>query len=187
MKKLLFHICCAPCATYVSRERLAPRYELTWYFYNPNLLSAEEYERRLDAVRQMADQFSWPLIIEPYDHAPWQAFADCRAADPERGLRCRLCYADRLARTARLAREKGFDLFGTSLAVSPYKDTAAILSLGQSLAAAGGPAWLAEDLQSDNAFRNSQALARELGLYRQKFCGCEYSLNPQTCVIPSAV
>ncbi|MFA5184218.1 MAG: epoxyqueuosine reductase QueH [Patescibacteria group bacterium] len=183
MKKLLLQICCAPCGTYVSRERLAPFYELTWYFYNPNLLSQAEYDRRLEAVQSMADRFGWPLIIEPYDHQPWRELTAGRAADPERSERCRLCYRDRLARTAQLAAARGFDLFGTTLAVSPYKDTAAIRRLGQELAALSDLDFLSEDLQADEAYRKSQALARELGLYRQKFCGCEYSLTPQACLI----
>ena len=184
MPRLLLQICCAPCGTYISRERLASRYDLTWYFYNPNLVSQLEYDRRLEAVQSMAEKFDWPLVIVPYDHQPWQDLTCGRATDPERGERCRLCYRDRLARTARFAKDQGFDLFGTTLAVSPYKDTAAILSLGRALADESGVGFLAEDLQADDAYRQSQDLAKELGLYRQKFCGCEYSLTPKYSLMP---
>lgn len=179
MKSLLLQVCCAPCGTYTSSERLAPRYGLTWYFCNPNLVSQEEYDRRLEAVQAVATRFNWPLIVEPYEHKTWQMMACRRSADPERGARCQLCYHGRLAQTARLAREKGFDMFGTTLLVSPYKDTAAILAMGCSLADAAGPKFLAEDFQADDGYRRSQKMARELGLYRQKFCGCEYSLSPE--------
>ena len=176
MKKLLLQICCAPCGTYISRDRLAPRFDLTWYFCNPILISREEYDKRLAAVKLMAAKFSWPLIIEPYDHESWSGFASCRASDPERGGRCRLCYRDRLLKTAKLARDKEFDLFSTTLLVSPYKDTEAIAEIGRELAAEYDLEFLAEDFQAEDGYRRSQNLARELGLYRQKFCGCEYSL-----------
>lgn len=177
MKRLLLQVCCAPCGTYISYERLAPRYDLTWYFCNPNLLSLDEYERRLEAVQNMAAKFGWPLLIEPYQHTAWQEFACARAADPERGERCRLCYRDRLEKTALLAQAQGFDLFGTTLLVSPYKDTEAILRIGQECSAAACLDFLAENFQADDGYRRSQNLAKELGLYRQKFCGCEYSLH----------
>jgi predicted adenine nucleotide alpha hydrolase (AANH) superfamily ATPase len=83
-----------------------------------------------------------------------------------------------LVRTAQLARRQKFDLFGTTLLVSPYKDTAAINQIGQELAQTLGLPFLSEDFQADDGYRQSQNLARELGLYRQKFCGCEYSLSP---------
>ncbi len=180
MKKLLLQVCCAPCGTYTSLERLAPRYDLTWYFYNPNLLSQEEYDKRLAAVKFVAEKFNWPLIVEPYDHAPWREKACPHAASPERGTRCLICYHDRLAKTAAFAKENGFELFGTTLLVSPYKDTAAILALGHSLSVSSGVEFLAEDFQSDDGYRRSQELAKDLGLYRQKFCGCEYSLPPKS-------
>lgn len=178
MKKLLLQICCAPCGTYISRDRLSSRYDLTWYFCNPNLVTPEEYDKRLAAVKLMAAKFSWPLIIEPYDHESWLALTAGRSSDPERGQRCQICYRDRLTRTAKLAKDRGFDLFGTTLLVSPYKDTTAILNIGRELAAEYGLEFLAEDFQADDGYRRSQELARELGLYRQKFCGCEYSLPP---------
>ncbi len=177
MPRLLLHICCAPCGTYISRDRLLPRYNLTWYFYNSNLNTLEEYKKRLTAVRLMSEKLNIPLIVEPYDHETWQAKVKGRERDPERSLRCQICYRDRLTKTAALAKEKGFDLFGTTLLVSPYKDTKAICALGCELAAKTGVRFLDEDFQADNGYQKSQALAKELGLYRQKFCGCEYSLN----------
>ncbi|MFA6994974.1 MAG: epoxyqueuosine reductase QueH [Patescibacteria group bacterium] len=177
MKKLLLHICCAPCGTYISRDRLAPRYDLTWYFYNPNLVSLDEYEKRLAPVKLMADKFAWSLIVEPYVHSSWLKLTCGRSTDPERGERCRLCYRDRLTRTAALAKENKFDFFGTTLLVSPYKDATAIRAISRELSQEYGVNFLDEDFQADNAYRRSQKLAKELGLYRQKFCGCEYSLN----------
>lgn len=177
MKKLLLQICCAPCGAYISRERLKPHYDLTWYFCNPNLVSQEEYDKRLEMVRMMAEKYDIPLIIDPYEHEEWKKTACTRAADPERGERCRFCYRDRLARTARLAKENGFDIFGTTLLVSPYKDAAAIIEIGKELEEMSEVEFLNMDFQADDGYRRSQELAKELGLYRQKFCGCEYSLS----------
>lgn len=177
MPRLLLHICCAPCGTYITRDRLQPFYDLSWYFYNPNLNTKEEYDRRLEYVKLMADKLSVPLIVEPYEHASWQAAVVGGENDPERGRRCQICYRDRLEKTALLAKAQGFDLFGTTLLVSPYKDTAAIRAIGRELADSIGPGFLAEDFQAEDGYRRSQELAKELSLYRQKFCGCEYSLK----------
>ena len=177
MKKLLLHICCAPCGTYISRDRLAPDYDLTWYFYNSNLNSPAEYDERLYYVQLMADKFNFPLIVEPYDHVTWQTKISGQENCPERGACCLICYRDRLVKTARLAKDQGFDLFSTTLLVSPYKDAAAINNISRSLSADYGVTFLDQDFQADDGYRRSQALAKELGLYRQKFCGCEYSLK----------
>lgn len=173
---LLLHVCCAPCSAYISRERLLPNYNLTWYFYNPNLNSQEEYERRLAAVKLVAKKFNIPLIIEPYNHKNWLTQVRGYENDPEKGRRCRICYRDRLEKTARLAKNKKFDFFGTSLLVSPYKDALAIKKMGLDFSTDYQVKFLAEDFQANNGYQKSQNFAKELGIYRQKFCGCEYSL-----------
>lgn len=175
MKKLLLQICCAPCGTYITTERLMPDFQVTWYFCNPNLVSPEEYDKRLEMVKLMAEKYSIPLIIEPYQHQDWKKMTCGREDDPERGERCRLCYRDRLVKTAALAKNNNFDIFGTTLLVSPYKDDAAIRLIGGELAAVTGIAFLDMDFQANDGYRRSQELAKELELYRQKFCGCEYS------------
>ena len=173
--RLLFHICCAPCATYLSVNRLMPRYDLTWYFYNSNLCDREEYDKRLKAVEAMAEKFKIKLIIKPYDHKAWLLKVKGLESDPERGSRCRICYQDRLLKTIELAKNQGFDFFSTSLLVSPYKDSEALKNISRALASEYKIKFLEEDLQSDNAYSKSQALAKELGIYRQKFCGCEFT------------
>ncbi len=175
--KLLLHVCCSPCATYSSYEKLAPRYDLTWYFDNSNLASRQEYDKRLSYVQLMAEKFGWPLLVEPYRHESWQTLVCSREHDPERGARCQICYKSRLLSTAKRAASSGFDYFSTSLLVSPYKDTEKIHSLGRELAEAFNSAFLDFDFQADDGYRRSQEMAKALGLYRQKFCGCEYSLQ----------
>lgn len=175
--RLLLHICCAPCSAYISHDLLLPNYNLTWYFYNSNLNSREEYERRLEAVKIVAEKFKISLIVEPYNHEPWLKAVNGRELDAERGARCQICYRDRLEKTAQLAAIKKFKFFSTSLLVSPYKDTAKIKKIGVSLADDYKIKFLATDFQANEGYTKSQNLAKELGIYRQKFCGCEFSLK----------
>lgn len=175
--KLLLHICCAPCGAYVSRDILAPQYDLTLYFYNSNLNTQEEYDKRLQAVKDLAAQYQWPLIVEPYNHLTWQQSVSGREQDAEKGPRCQVCIVDRLDKTAALAKKLGFTIFSTTLLVSPYKDSNFIRHQGGATAKRWGVDFLAADFQASGAYSKSQALAKELGFYRQKFCGCEYSLR----------
>lgn len=173
---LLLHICCAPCSAYISQALLMPKYELTWYFCNPNLNSLAEYNLRLEAVKKVATKFNIPLIVETYKHKTWLGLVRGHEKDSERGERCKLCYRDRLEKAAALAKKNNFTYFTTSLLVSPYKDADAINKIGHELSEKFGVAYLAENFQADDAYRKSQNLAKELGIYRQKFCGCEFSL-----------
>ncbi|MFZ4631660.1 MAG: epoxyqueuosine reductase QueH [Patescibacteria group bacterium] len=174
---LLLHICCAPCSTFISRDILLPSYDLTWYFLNPNLNSQEEYDKRLEAVKLMAEKYNIPLIVEPYDHSGWLSLVNGHENDKERGQRCQICYYNRLIQTAELAKQKEFTYFSTSLLVSPYKDKKIINKICTKLAKKNKIKFLNLDFQANDAYRKSQELAKKLGIYRQKFCGCEFSLR----------
>ncbi len=174
---LLLHVCCAPCSAYISQAILQTKYELSWYFCNSNLNTLDEYNLRLEAVKFVALKYNIPLLIEPYEHLIWQALAKGREQDLERGERCHLCYRERLVRAARLAKKKNFNFFSTSLLVSPYKDTKVINIIGKELAKEYNIKFLDENFQADNGYRKSQEFAKDLGIYRQKFCGCEFSLK----------
>jgi len=174
-KRLLLHVCCAPCSAYISRDILAPEFNLTLYFYNSNIDSLVEYEKRLASVKDLATKYKWPLIIEPYDHEAWLIKVKGRELDPERGARCLICYRDRLEKTARLAKARGFKIFTTSLLVSPYKDSVAIKNIARELATELDLSFLEKDFQSDDGFAKSQALAKELDFYRQNYCACEFN------------
>ena len=174
---LLFHICCAPCAAYSTQALLAPVYRVTWFFYNPNLSSAAEYDRRLEAAVKAAKILGVRLIAVPYEASAWREMVKGHETDPERGERCRLCYRERLIKAYEFAKANNFNCFSTSLLVSPYKDGAAIRRICSELAAAGKPAFLDLDFQADDGFRKSMDWAKERDLYRQKYCGCEFSLR----------
>ena len=173
--KLLLHVCCAPCSSYISKEILMPEFDLTFYFYNSNIDSLEEYERRLGCVRQFAQTNGIPLIVEPYEHQDWLTKVSGHESDPERGARCLICYRDRLEKTVKLAKEKGFDYFTTSLLVSPYKDSEAIRNISRELSGKYEVAFLDKDFQENDTYRKSQEFAKEAGFYRQKYCACEFS------------
>ncbi|MDD3285020.1 MAG: epoxyqueuosine reductase QueH [Patescibacteria group bacterium] len=175
--RLLFHICCAPCASYSTQTKLIPHYRVTWYFYNPNLSSAQEYERRLQAARRAAAILKIDLIAVPYRHEAWREMVRDRERDAERGARCQLCYRERLQAAYDFAKRRGFRYFSTSLLVSPYKDGKAIRKICRELSAGEGPLFLDQDFQADNGFRASLEWAREKGLYLQRYCGCEFSFR----------
>ncbi|MGE5425805.1 MAG: epoxyqueuosine reductase QueH [Bacillota bacterium] len=175
--RLLFHVCCAPCASYSTLKKLLPRYRVTWYFLNSNLSSFLEYEARLKTAEKAARLLGVELIAVPYDHEAWSEIVKGHEDDPERGDRCRICYRDRLSNAYKFAQDGGYEFFSTSLLVSPYKDDKAIREICRSLEKEGGPKFHDEDFQADDGFHRSIAWAKEKGLYLQKYCGCEFSLR----------
>ena len=172
---LLLHVCCAPCASYVTLEILRKKYDVSWYFYNPNLETKEEFDLRLQAVKKVCRQFSIPLLIEPYNHPSWLKQIKGREADPEKAQRCLICYFDRLQKTAILAKKNKFTVFSSSLLVSPYKNAEAIEKNLDFLAKEHQISRLKENIRSQEIYQKSQELAKNLDIYRQKFCGCEFS------------
>jgi UDP-GlcNAc:undecaprenyl-phosphate GlcNAc-1-phosphate transferase len=174
---LLLHICCAPCGGYAVYEVLRKKYDLTLYFCNPNLDTAEEFHKRLQGVITVSQKAGVPLIIEGYDHEIWQKSIKGHEQDLERGARCLICYRGRLEKTAALAREKKIKYFCTTLTASPYKDSATIMSLGRELAKEQGVEFLEYDLKANGGFQKAQEFAKQLGIYRQKYCGCELAKN----------
>lgn len=172
MKKLLLHVCCAPCSTYVI-EALKEEYEITLFFYNPNIEPINEYSSRLEAAEKFAEKMDLPIIVGDYDSIEWHNKVQGHENDEEGGERCGICFRYRLEKTAELAKQKGFDLFSTTLTVSPYKNTEIINQIGKE----AGEKYNIEFLDSDfkKGYMKSIELSKEHGLYRQKYCGCLYS------------
>ncbi|MBM4148910.1 MAG: epoxyqueuosine reductase QueH [Lentisphaerae bacterium] len=173
MKKprLLLHVCCAPCAAHAAKT-MSEDWEVTLFFSNSNISPPEEYERRLGEARKLAVACGAPLVEDAHDHAGWLRAVAGFEREPEGGARCERCFAYNLARAARFAAGHGFDAFTTTLSVSPHKNSSAIFRAGTGF---GG--FLETDFKKRDGFRKSIALARELGLYRQDYCGCEFSLR----------
>jgi predicted adenine nucleotide alpha hydrolase (AANH) superfamily ATPase len=172
---LLLHACCAPCST-VALERLSGQWELTLFYYNPNISPEAEYEKRLGELRRLvalAPAARGACVIAPeYGHTEFLSAARGLENEPEGGARCRECFALRLKRTAAEARERGFDAFATTLTVGPRKNAADINAAGEAVAREYGVHWLALDLKKRGGYQRSVELSREYSLYRQNYCGC---------------
>ena len=174
---LLAHICCGPDAVYVV-GLLQAEYSVTGYFYNPNLFSSEEHARRLFETRKVESILSFPLLVGEYDSDGWGRAVRAFEDEPEKGRRCDVCYAFRLDRTARLAREMDFPLFATIMSVSPWKKAAILNRIGRRAAAKHGIRFLEADFKKKGGFEKSVALSRRYGLVRQDSCGCRYGRRP---------
>ena len=170
-QRLLLHVCCGPCATH-SVEALQAEYELTLFFSNSNISPRSEYDRRLADAERLASICAVPLVVDEYDHAAWLRGIAGLEDQPERGLRCERCFAFNLTRAAGYAREHGFDIFTTTLTISPHKNSSTIMNIGARI----GP-FLAIDLKKKHGFKHSIELSEAYGLYRQDYCGCEFSRN----------
>jgi len=176
MTRLLLHICCGPCATTVI-ERLLPKYHVTGYFSNPNLFPGEEHVRRLDAARTVCEKFGIGLMEDPPDRDIFLDTVRGLENEPENGERCRECYRLRLRKTMRAAVHGSFDLTATTLTVGPMKKASVINPVGADEAAKHGIRFLEADWKKNDGFRRSCELAREFGIYRQHYCGCEFSMR----------
>ncbi len=174
MQKLLLHVCCAPCSTHVI-YMLREKYDLTLFFYNPNIEPINEYELRLSEAEQYAKDLNIPLIIGDYDNIDWHNAVKGHETDSEGKERCNICFRFRLQKIAQLAKEKNFDLFTTTLTVSPYKNSEIINKIGKELAEAVGVEFLESNFKEDNGYMHSVELSKRYNLYRQHYCGCLYS------------
>lgn len=176
-KRLLLHSCCAPCSS-GCLERLLPYLDVTLFFYNPNL-EHDEYILRLDEQKRFIGGFAPDIEIVAPEYIP-KEFSDRIAgleSQPERGSRCEKCYALRLEKTARLASERGYDFFATTLTLSPLKPADRINAIGLQLEKEYGVRYLPSDFKKQGGYQRSIALSKEYSLYRQSFCGCKYSMN----------
>jgi predicted adenine nucleotide alpha hydrolase (AANH) superfamily ATPase len=172
--KMLLHICCAPCSTAVI-ERLRDEFDITGYFYDPNIHPEEEYIRRLEETKGLYNKLSIPLIEAQYDAEIWFELTEDFKHEPEGGKRCELCYDMRLEKAAGFAKENGFDIFATVLSISPHKKAEAINNIGRKLAEKYGIKFYEADFKKKDGFKRSLELSREYNLYRQDYCGCVYS------------
>ena len=171
--KLLLHICCGPCSTEVIR-RLKDDHEVVGFFYNPNIHPEEEYDKRLMEVQRISALWRVLVDVGRYDHERFLEVARGLEAEPEGGKRCVACYQLRLEETARRAADNGCTHLATTLTIAPMKKAAVINPLGRDAAARHGLVFVDEDWKKRDGFKHSIELSRDLGLYRQHYCGCEF-------------
>ena len=172
--KLLLHICCAPDLTVVA-ERLGDDYQLGAYFYNPNIHPRTEYLKRVEELELLAPKFGVARHAAPYDPLKWFEAIKEFEDEPEGGERCKICFKERLNRTALAAKELGYDLFGSVLTVSPHKNAELINNIGREIAAKVKISYYESNFKKNDGFKRSIELSRQYKLYRQDYCGCIYS------------
>ena len=179
-KKLLLHCCCAPCTSGVVPQ-LIDNFDITLFFFNPNIDTEFEFNRRLKTMEQYVEEYfkhtgkKLELIVIPYDHLEFQQTAMFLDKEPEGGARCSFCMKLRLDYTAKYAKEHGYDLFCSTLSVSPHKNHQHINDLGESVAEKYGANYLPNNFKKNDGFLLSVTTSYEYKLYRQKYCGCEYA------------
>jgi predicted adenine nucleotide alpha hydrolase (AANH) superfamily ATPase len=174
-RDLLVHVCCAPCATAVF-EALAQDFAVTAFFYNPNIQPDTEYQKRLEHVRSLCRMQDIPLVIPEYDNGSWMRHTAGLEHETEGGSRCSICFRVRLARTVAAAQTMGIGTVATTLSVSPHKNARLINEVGADAVRGTGIMFVDRDFKKNDGYRKSCELSRKYGLYRQKYCGCLYSL-----------
>lgn len=176
--RLLLHVCCAPCSSYVL-EYLSRYFDITACFYNPNISPKSEYDYRAAELIRLTQEMplSSPVacLIEDYDPTAFNAIAKGLENEPEGGERCTACYRLRLTETAKIAAAEQFDYFTTTLSISPLKDAVRLNAIGGELAAEYGVPYLYSDFKKREGYKRSIQLSSEYDLYRQDYCGCAFS------------
>lgn len=180
-QKLFLHSCCAPCSSYVL-EYLSRYFEITVFYYNPNITASAEYFKRVEEQKRLIEIYNQqcgrhPISVIEGDYEP-QRFLDMSKGleeCPEGGERCFLCYELRLEETAKRAKACEADYFATTLTISPLKNARKLNEIGEKLAAQYGISWLPSDFKKKEGYKRSIELSAEYGLYRQDYCGCAYS------------
>ena len=175
--RILLQACCAPCSSVVL-ERLSEACELTLFYYNPNTMPRAEYDRRLGEFGKLR-RFPFTLLEGSWDNALFREKVRGLEREPEGGSRCAVCIRLRLEETGRLAARGGYDYFGTTLTVGPRKDPVLVNGCGEAVSQACGVPWFYADFKKKDGFRRSVALCRELGIYRQDYCGCRLWTEPE--------
>lgn len=179
-KRLLLHSCCAPCSSYVL-EYLFPYFDISVYYYNPNITNREEYEKRIRELKRLIDtmnrEHAWDihLVEGPYEPECFLKAAKGLEECPEGGERCRRCFGLRLSKSAAYAIENSFDYFTTTLTISPLKNADTLNEIGNRVGEKYGISFLPSDFKKRNGYQRSIELSKEYHLYRQDYCGCDYS------------
>ncbi|MFW6678235.1 epoxyqueuosine reductase QueH [Lacrimispora sp. AGF001] len=176
--RLLIHSCCAPCSSYVL-EYLSQYFEITVYFYNPNIYPPLEYMRRVEEQDRLIQEmnFAHPVTLQTGAYEPQEFYriVEGLEKEPEGGLRCFRCYELRLQEAAKIAQAGKFDYFTTTLSISPLKNADKLNEIGEKLGREYRVAYLPSDFKKKNGYKRSVELSKEHDLYRQDYCGCVFS------------
>lgn len=175
---LLLHSCCAPCSSYVL-EYLSQYFKITIFYYNPNISPKEEYKKRVEEQKRLISQLPTknPVSFIEGEYIPQDFYNMAKGMEDlkEGGERCFKCYRLRLEKTAKLAKEQGFDYFTTTLSISPYKNAPKLNEIAEELSEIYSVKNLPADFKKKEGYKRSIQLSSEYNLYRQNYCGCVYS------------
>lgn len=175
---LLLHSCCAPCSSYVL-EYLSQYFKITIFYYNPNIFPEEEYKKRVEEQKRLISQLPTknPVSFIEGEYIPQDFYNMAKGMEDlkEGGERCFKCYRLRLEKTAKLAKEQGFDYFTTTLSISPYKNAPKLNEIADELSEIYSVKNLPADFKKKEGYKRSIQLSSEYNLYRQNYCGCVYS------------
>lgn len=174
--KLLIHSCCAPCSSYVL-EYLNDYFDITVFYYNPNIYPKEEFSRRALEQKNLIEKMGLSVNVIVGDFEDDLYYREVRGleSEPEGGARCRVCFRLRFEKTAALAAKLGFDYFTTTLTISPLKDAEIINTLGEEIAKKYSVRFLNSDFKKREGYKRSVELSKKYALYRQNYCGCIFS------------
>ena len=174
--KLLLHSCCGPCSTSVI-QRLKNSFDITVVYYNPNIYPKEEYLHRKSEQLRLLKELNINFLDCDYNEQEFYKSIKGLEEEKEGGARCSKCFYLRLEKTAFFAEKNGFEFFGTTLTVSPHKNEQIINKIGENLQQKYKINYLFADFKKENGYLNSIKLAKQYNLYRQDYCGCEFSLK----------
>lgn len=170
--RVVLHICCGVCAAGVVDTLLREGHEVRGFFFNPNIHLSDEYQRRLEAARLVAERLRFPLDEGAYMPEEWFRETESLSKEPEGGARCEVCYRLRLSKAYAHMLDLGAEAFTTTLTVSPRKQASVVNRIGHEV---GGDAFLARDFKKRDGFKRAMQRAKEWEIYRQDYCGCVYS------------
>jgi len=170
--KLLLHCCCAPCSSAVI-EKIEKHFNITYYYYNPNIYPQEEFEQRKVEFKKLGVD----VVSEHYNHQDFLNIIKNHEKDQEGGLRCQICIAHRMDKSFEYAAKHGFDYVTTTLSISPHKNATFINETGVGLAKKHNVKFLFADFKKQNGYLRSIQICKEKEIYRQDYCGCEFAKN----------
>lgn len=171
---LLLHACCAPCSSYCV-EYLSQYFDITLYYYNPNIESQEEFDKRFKEFEKIEQRFNVKVVEETYNAKEFydsvKGYEDCK----EGGDRCTICYRLRLQKSLDYAEKNHFDYFASTLSISPYKNAEKLNTIGEEISKDSSVLYLINDFKKKGGYLRSTVLSKEMDLYRQAYCGCVFS------------
>jgi len=175
-KKLLLHACCATCVGY-PYDFLSNDFNVTIFYYNPNIYPKDEYLKRLENVKKFCEIKKINLIIGEYNNKDWENFISGFESEPEGGKRCERCFMFRLRKTAKIAKINNFDYFTSTMSVSPHKNFLTLNKIGKELENEIQISYLESNFKKQDGYKKTIEISKKFNFYRQNYCGCKYSIK----------